>query len=81
MAMSSDAQKPEGSLSGNKMTTRQLTGDHQMGEMQARTQITSDPKDVYPDLYLPLAENYRIRDQFCGYLDSLSAINNPMILV
>ena len=59
MAMSSDAQKPESSLSGNNMTARQLTGDNQIGEMQARTQITSDPKDVYPDLYLPVAENYR----------------------
>ena len=49
--------------------------------MQARTQITSDPKDVYPDLYLPVVDNYRISDQFCGYLDSFSADNNPMILV
>ena len=52
-----------------------------MGEMQGRTQITSDPKDLYPDLYLPVAENYRISDRFCRYLDSLSADNNPMILV
>ena len=50
----------EGSLSGNNMTARQLTGDNQMREMQGRTLITSDPKDVYPDLYLPVAENYRI---------------------
>ena len=62
MAMLSDVQKPEGSLSGNNMTARQLTGDNQMGEMQCRTQITSDLKDVYPDLYLPVAENYRISD-------------------
>ena len=81
MAMSSDAQKPEGSLNGNNMTARQLTGDNQVGEMQAMTQITSDTKDMYPDLYLPVAENYRISGQFCGYLDSLSADNNPVILV
>ena len=81
MAMSSDAQKLEGSLSGNNMTARQITGDNQMREMQVRTQITSDPKDVYPDLYLPVAENYRISDQFCGYSDSLSTDNNPMVLV
>ena len=37
MAMSSDAQKLEGSLSGNNITARQLTGDNQMGETQART--------------------------------------------
>ena len=38
-------------------------------------------KDIYPDLYLPVVENYRISDKFYGYLDSLSADNNPMILV
>ena len=26
-------------------------------------------------------ENYRISDRFHGYLDSLSADNNPMVLV
>ena len=81
MAMSSDAQKLEGLLSGNNMTARQLIGDNQMEKTQGRTQITSDPKETYPDLYLPVAENYRISDQFCGYLDSLSTDNNPMILV
>ena len=81
MAMSSDTQKLEGSLSGNNMTARQLMGDNQMGETQARTQITSDLKDIYPDLYLPVAENYRISDRICGYSDSLPTDNNPMILV
>ena len=63
------------------MTAGQLTANNQVGELQVRTQTTPDTKDVYPDLYLPVAENYRISDQFCGYLDSLSADNNPMILV
>ena len=36
---------------------------------------------MYPDLYLPVAENYKISDQFYGYMDSMSADNNPMILV
>ena len=44
------------------MTARQLTGNNQIGEMQVRTQITSDPKHIYPDLYLPVAENNRISD-------------------
>ena len=35
----------------------------------------------YPDLFLPVRENYRISDHFCGYSDSLSADNNPMVLV
>ena len=30
---------------------------------------------------MPVAENYRISDQFHGYSDSLSADNNPMVLV
>ena len=38
-------------------------------------------KEDYPDLFLPIMENYRISDHFCGYSDSLSADNNPMALV
>ena len=52
-----------------------------MEETQGRTQITSDPKERYPDLFLPVAENNRISDQFCGYSDCLSTDNNPMVLV
>ena len=52
-----------------------------MEKTQGRTQITSDPKETYPDLFLPVAENHRISDGFCGYSDSLSADNNPMVLV
>ena len=52
-----------------------------MHETQGRDQVTLDPKEKYPDLFLPVAENYRISNHFCGYLDSLSADNNPMVLV
>ena len=38
-------------------------------------------EDKYPDLYLPVAENYRISNKFYGYMDSVSVDNNPMILV
>ena len=38
-------------------------------------------KDDFPDLFLPVRENYRISDCFCGYSDSLSADNNQMVLV
>ena len=48
---------------------------------QGRTQTVSDPKGAYPNLFLPVAENHRISDQFCGYSDSLSTDNNPMVLV
>ena len=80
LAMSSDVQNPEGLSVGEDMTIRQI-GDDQMDKTQGRTQQTSDPKERYPDFFLPVAENHRISDRFCGYLDSLSADNNPMVLV
>ena len=55
--------------------------DNQMKEIQGRNPTTSDQKESYPDLFLPVVENYRISDCFCGYLDSLSADNNLMVLV
>ena len=42
---------------------------------------TSDQKEKYPDLFLPVAENYRISDCFYGDSDSLSVDNNPMVLL
>ena len=55
--------------------------DKQMKGTQGGNTTTSDQKESYPDLFLPVVENYRISDQFCGHLDSLSADNNPMVLV
>ena len=46
-----------------------------------RSEVMSDTKDSYPDLYLPVVENYKISDKFYGYSDSLSADNNPIVLV
>ena len=68
MAMSSDIQKLKG-LS---------IGDNQMKETQSKIQIISQR---YTDLFLPVVENHRVSDHFCGYLDSLSTDNNPMVLV
>ena len=45
-------------------------------KLQAPTQM-----EVYPDLFLPIRENYRISKRFRGYLDHMSADNNPMVLV
>ena len=81
MALSTKAQKPEGSLTDNIMTAGQLTSSNQVGDSQARAQVTPDIKDIYPDLYLPVVEYYRISDKFYEYSDSLSTDNNPMILV
>ena len=65
--------------------TQQLKGlspsDNQMKGIQGRNPTTSDQKESYPDLFLPVVENYRISDHFCGYSDSLSADNNPMVIV
>ena len=80
LATSSDVPKPEGLPISEDMTVRQI-GDDQMDKTQGRTQQTSDPKERYPDLFLPVAENHRISDRFCGYSDSLSTDNNPMVLV
>ena len=55
--------------------------DNQMKGIQGGKPTTSNQKEGYPDLFLPVVENYRISDHFCGYSDSLSADNNPMILV
>ena len=62
MALSSEAQKPEGSLTDNVLTTGQLTGSNKVGESWARSQVTHHTKDIYSDLYLPVAENYKISD-------------------
>ena len=70
----------EGLPIGEDMTIRQIGGD-QMDKTQGRTQQTSNPKERYPDLFLPVTGNHRISDRFCGYLDSLSTDNNPMVLV
>ena len=50
-------------------------------KVQSKEPRVSAKKENYPDLFLPVRENYRISDHFCGYLDSLSADNNPMVLV
>ena len=81
MALSIEAQKHEGSLADNLVTTGHPTGNNQVGESHARVQVTLAQKTYTMDLYLPVAENYNISDKFYGYLDSLSVDNNPMILV
>ena len=55
--------------------------DNQMKGIQGTNLTTSDPKERYPGLFLPVVENYRISGRFCRYSDSLSADNNPMVLV
>ena len=67
MALSSKAQKPEGSLTDNVLIPGQIVGSSNVGEIKTRSQTTHDTKDIYPDLYLLVTENYRISDRFYGY--------------
>ena len=71
VAMSPDTQQTKGLPSG----------DNQIKRTQGKELRTSIQKEGYPDLFLPVVENYRISDCFCGYSDSLSTDNNPMVLV
>ena len=60
MALSTEAQGLECSLTDNVVTAGQLIGNNQVGESQARVQMAPETKDIYPDLYLPVEENYKI---------------------
>ena len=61
---------------GSQQHTKGLSPKDDQKEM-----VQSEELRVYPDLFLPIMENYRISDCFCGYSDSFSADNNPMVLV
>ena len=55
--------------------------EDQKEKIQKEKSQVPTQKDDYPDLFLPVRENYRIIDRFCGYSDSLSPDNNQMVLV
>ena len=67
---------------GSQQHTKGLSskGDQKEVVKSKQPRASSQKKD-YPDLFLPIIENYRISDCFHGYSDSLSADNNPMVLV
>ena len=62
IALSSEAHKLEGSWTNNVLTSGQIIGSSKVGESRTRSQTGHDTKDKYPDLYLPVAENYKISD-------------------
>ena len=70
---------------GSQQPTKELSSKDDQKVIVQGTQSTgpevSTQKEDYPDLFLPIRENYRISDRFHGYSDSLSADNNPMVLV
>ena len=83
MTLSNEAQKPEGSLTSKLLTHGQISshGDIRLRESKATPMSAVKIKDKYPDLYLPVTENYEISNKFYGYTDSMSTDNNLMILV
>ena len=83
MTLSDMAKKPEGSSSNKFLTPRQIPshGDNRLKESGTIPMSATREEDRYPDLYLPVAENYKISNRLCGYTDSMSTHNNPMILV
>ena len=83
MALSDTAQKHKGSSLSKFLTSRQISSHDDIRSKECRTipmPITRE-EDRYPDLYLPVAESYKISDKFYGYTDSMLADNNPVILV
>ena len=56
MAMTPDTQQSKG-LSPS---------DNQVKGIQGRKPTTSNQKESYPYLFLPVVENYRISERFCG---------------
>ena len=72
VAMSPGSQQHAKGLSSN---------DNQKEVVKSKEARVSSQKEDYPDLFLPVMENYKISDHFHGYSDSLSADNNLMVLV
>ena len=81
MALSGEAQKPGGSLTSNVLIPRQPSSSANIERSKTTPQTVSEIEDKFSDLYLLVAENYRISDRFYEYMDSMSIENNPMILV
>ena len=74
--------KQVGMSPGSQQQVKKSSPKNDQEEMvQSKEPRVSAKKEHYPDLFLPVRENYRISDHFYGYLDSLSADNNPMVLV
>ena len=66
---------------GIQQTKGLSLSDNLIKRTQGKETKTFIQKEGYPDLFLPIVENYRMSDHFCGYSESLSADNNPMVLV
>ena len=65
----------------NTLISGQVPRHSNAGESRVIPRSTDKIGDQYPDLYLPVTQNYQISNRFYGYMASVSADNNPMILV
>ena len=68
MALSGTVQKPEGSSLSKFLTSGQISSQSKIRSEEPRSMPVSTTKEEakYPDLYLPVAENYKISDKFVG---------------
>ena len=81
MALLGETQKSEGSLTSDVWIPRQPSGSGNIERSKMTSQAVSEVEYKYPNLYLLVAENYRISKRFYGYMDSMSTENNPTVLV
>ena len=68
------------SLGSQQVKKSSLREDEKETSLKEKSHVSTQ-RDDFPDLFLPVRENYRISDSFRGYSDSLSADNNQMALV
>ena len=81
MALSDEAWKPGVSLLSNLLVPGQVFSQGNIEESKIKPPPVAKVESKYPDVYLLVAENYKISNKFYGYMDSMSADGNPMILV
>ena len=70
---------------GSQQLTRDMPNKDDQKVIDPSTQgigtETITQKEDYPDLFLPIRENFRISDRFWHYAESLSVDNNPIALL
>ena len=65
----------------NLLIPRQVSSHGNIEESKTISMFVTRVEGKYPDLHLPVIENYKISNKFYGYMDSMSANINPMILM
>ena len=64
MAPSDEAQKPESSLLSNLLVPGEVSSHGNIEESKTKPLPVTKVESKYPDLYLPVTENYKISDKF-----------------